>query len=240
MITGMFGLLTIASNPTTTKYARTQALKSLATFVGYQGLIKLLLGSAFGLINSLFIDEEDKEEVVLLNLDPRETDFNKIKIGNTRYDTSAGWGVALRTAARFITSEKSSNGVVTSLNEGFKSNSFDEVTNFFKNKLSPSARFLYNYKADNHPTDIYKTREEATTYDYVQALFVPLTISSTMEDVSNSMDNKQGSTVAKTTFNFILNTYGINSMTYGEKLPSLKSNQMSPPKLPTLKSPPKP
>jgi len=240
MITGMFGLLTMASNPTTTKYARTQALKSLATFVGYQGLIKLLLGSAFGLINSLFIDEEDKEEVVLLNLDPRETDFNKIKIGNTRYDTSAGWGVALRTAARFITSEKSSNGVVTSLNEGFKSNSFDEVTNFFKNKLSPSARFLYNYKADNHPTDIYKTREEATTYDYVQALFVPLTISSTMEDVSNSMDNKQGSTVAKTTFNFILNTYGINSMTYGEKLPSLKSNQMSPPKLPTLKSPPKP
>jgi len=216
MITSMYNLTKLTLSPETTKYVRKQALKSITTFIGYQGIMKGLLGLSMYALSSLIGDEEE-EEIDVLNLDPRDTDFNKLRWGNTRYDTSAGWGIMSRTLARVLTGEKVSGGKTTELNEQYKGTSLSEVPGFFFNKLSPTARFTYNIMTNTHPSDIYADAEDATTYDYIKSIAVPLTISSTIEDMGLVGENKKPASALKTSFNFILNTYGVNSMTYDLK-----------------------
>lgn len=227
MITSMYNLTKLTLSPETTKYVRKQALKSITTFIGYQGIMKALLGLSMYALSSLRGDEEE-EEIDVVNLDPRDTDFNKLRWGNTRYDTSAGWGIMSRTLARVLTGEKVSGGKTIELNEEYKGTSLTEIPNFFFNKLSPTARFTYNYLTNTHPSDIYADAEDATTYDYIKSIAVPLTISSTIEDMGLVGENKKPASALKTSFNFILNTYGINSMTYAPKKKKAGKVSMNP------------
>ena len=198
----------------TNKYVKGLILKNLLFFVGYQALMKILMGVAIGAINNLLGDEE--EEVELFNLNLTDTDFNKIRWGDTRYDTSAGLGILMRTAARFATQKKGDKDI----------DGFTEVGRFFFNKLSPGARLAYNVYSGNHPTDIYGDKKDATVLDYFEAVAIPLTISGTLEDLGVLGDNEQPP--AKTFFNFVFNTYGINSQTYQTtKKGSKKTQQKS-------------
>ena len=77
-----------------------------------------------------------------VELDPRSADFGKIKVGNTRFDVTAGMSSILTLAARLMTqsSKSATTGVVSKLgNEFGQTNGVDLVTQFLENKLSPTA-----------------------------------------------------------------------------------------------------
>lgn len=74
--------------------------------------------------------------------DPRSADFGKIKVGNTRFDVTAGMSSILNLAARIVTqsSKSSSTGVVSKLGGGYgETSGVDLITQFLENKLSPTA-----------------------------------------------------------------------------------------------------
>lgn len=80
-----------------------------------------------------------------VDLDPRSTDFGKIKIGNTRFDVAGGMSGLVTLAARGITqSSKSSTGKITQLNsDEFGSPNYgDLLMNFVGNKLSPAGQVV--------------------------------------------------------------------------------------------------
>ncbi len=205
MITGMFSLLRTIGKKDTTPYVRKEAIKSLAAFTAYQVLAKYLIASVYGAITP---DEE--EEVISVDYNPVSTDFNKLRIGEVRYDASAGWGIMIRTLARFATNQKSKN--IYSKNEDINKtrgqNVFSEASNFLKNKMSPSVRQFYKWKVNEHPTDIYKKREEATLYNYAEAILIPLNIA----QLISGYEKKDP--VRKQVLNNVLALYGIGVQEY--------------------------
>lgn len=81
-----------------------------------------------------------------VELDPRSSDFGKIRVGNTRFDVTGGMASVATLAARLATmkSKSSTTGILSPLNSGaFGSQTgMDVVNNFFENKLSPAASIV--------------------------------------------------------------------------------------------------
>ena len=212
MITGMVGLTAVMLNPKTTKYVRYQALKGVGTFIMYQAIMQGLFAAIIGSMSALGGD--DDEEVDVLNLELTDTDFGKVRYGDTTYDPTGGWSVLLRTAGRLGYGTKSVDGKDIPLDEGYMKSRFDDILRTLKNKLSPTARQALNYIDNQHPTDFTKDVEDATVFDYVQALALPLSNAGLMEDVNRISEGEKGATEAKATLNFLMNFYGIGTMTY--------------------------
>jgi hypothetical protein len=84
-----------------------------------------------------------------VELDPRSSDFGKIKVGDTRFDMSGGMGSLLTFAARLATAKSKSTTThrVTELDSGkFGGKTrLDVVHDFFENKLSPAASIIRDY-----------------------------------------------------------------------------------------------
>ena len=81
--------------------------------------------------------------------DPRNSDFGKIKIGDTRFDMLGGFGQYITLAARLLTSESisSNSGKTQSLdtNKYGKPNDVDVIGKFLRNKESPFVSFAHDY-----------------------------------------------------------------------------------------------
>jgi hypothetical protein len=84
-----------------------------------------------------------------VELDPRSSDFGKIKVGDTRFDMSGGMASLLTFAARLATmkSKSTTTHVVSELNSGRfgGKTGLDVVHDFFENKLSPAASIIRDY-----------------------------------------------------------------------------------------------
>lgn len=111
---------------------RKMALKNMISFVGF-GVLTLSLAAAGG---------ADVE------IDPRSSDFGKIKFGNTRYDMWAGFQQVIRLIAQIATGQKksSSTGKITELDgKSFPGETRGDVAlRFLRSKASPSAGIMYN------------------------------------------------------------------------------------------------
>lgn len=106
-------------------FVRQQAARNLLAIVGTMALIYAIAG---------MLDPESVE------LDPRSSNFGKIKIGNTRFDISGGMGSLVVLAARLLSgSTKDSKGRVKSLTSGkFGARSrLDVLEDFAQGKASP-------------------------------------------------------------------------------------------------------
>lgn len=212
MITGMVGVVRDMTRKDSTRYLRGQAATSLITFIGYQFIMKQLIISAYGLLVYPFLedDDEEKDDVFTADYNPVSTDFNKLTIGNTRYDLSSGWGIAARTLSRFVLNEKSSGIGAPNVDYSDLNNqtAFGEVGQFFENKMSPLASQLWKLKLGEHPTEFYGDIKDATTYDYMQALFIPITISELTDGVMEKTPK------SKIFFDTVLNGYGVSVQNY--------------------------
>lgn len=173
-----------------------------------EGIRQLLgsLGATATLLTLAQLMRPDEEDTV--ELDPRSSDFGKIKIGNTRYDMSGGNANLLVLLARVITqrTKSSSTGVIKKLGDGFGSTTGDElVLRYFTNKTSPVASlFLSIAKGkdfDGQPLDIKK--------ELISRMY-PLFI----QDVAEVMKEDKSQTVFAILAGFFgvgLGTYGMNN-----------------------------
>jgi hypothetical protein len=107
--------------------ARAEALKTVATYIG--------IGSTV-----LYLAQAGGAEV---NLDPRSTDFGKIKVGTTRFDIWSGFQQWVRLIAQVYSGEKVNlKGQVKTLGEGYKEDDrLDIIGRFARAKASPAAGF---------------------------------------------------------------------------------------------------
>lgn len=120
--------LTLHAFDKMTPFARKQAIKNL---------VKIISGTAAVMAIANAVKPGSVE------LDPRSSDFGKIKVGDTRFDVTGGENSIATLAARLLTSSSKSttSGQVTKLNSGkFGSQTdMDVFNNFWENKLSPAA-----------------------------------------------------------------------------------------------------
>ena len=210
MISGMVGLIGDIGRKDSTPYLRKQAATSLATFVGYQFIMKLLISQAYQLLVMPFSGED--EEDITHDMNSVSTDFNKLKINNTRYDVSSGYGIGVRTLARVIYSAKSKGIEYEDVAfDNFMSSGPQEVLTYFSNKMSPLARQISNFYLEKHPTEFRADIDDANAYDYFEALFVPLTITELMEGIEKDTPK------SKIAFDTLLTIYGVGVQTYGEE-----------------------
>lgn len=109
-----------------------------------KNLIKILAAQAviFGLARALL--GEDR-----FSLDPRSSDFAKIKVGNTRWDTTGGMGSLAVLAGRLLTGSiaSSTTGEVSSLTDPKYGgqNRYDVAVDFIGNKMSPIGGVVRDY-----------------------------------------------------------------------------------------------
>ena len=109
---------------------RMEALKSMGTYIGV-GMATLAIAKAAGLS---------------VEIDPRNTDFGKIKVDNTRYDIWAGFQQWVRLFAQLATNEvKKSDGTIKELGEGYKADDrLDLLGKFARSKASPALAITMN------------------------------------------------------------------------------------------------
>lgn len=142
-----------------------------------------------------------------IELDPRSSDFGKLRIGDTRFDLSGGMAGLLTLGARMLTqSSKSANtGEVKDLNTGeFGSRTTLSVLgDFASNKLSPIARVITDQMEGKNFEG-----EKPTIGSVVKSLTMPLII----QQYSELKDSKNAANTAAT---LIAEGLGIGSNTYG-------------------------
>jgi hypothetical protein len=169
-------------------FARKQAVR---------GMVQLMGGVAMTL-------ELAKMAGAEVNMDPRSTDFGKIKFGDTRVDILGGLQQPFVAAWRIATGESvsSTTGVTENLQGGFGNKSrFDIGENFFLNKLAPVPGYAKMWSKDeNFAGDDFHAGKEAAR------LVLPIGIESSYEGFKSSPE-AGATTAALGTFGFGVQTY---------------------------------
>jgi DNA-cytosine methyltransferase len=127
------------------KLARQKALKTYATFFGSIITTMVLLS---------FLMDEDKDEGI--ELDPRSSDFLKIRFQDYRVDPFGGYQQAIVAIAKLFGGVKSTKtGEVKNFSdEGFGQQTREDIIeNYFTNKLAPVPATIYRNYINPSPMD---------------------------------------------------------------------------------------
>lgn len=202
-ITGVNPSMYIRMSPT----ARKQAIKRTLGFFGATSTILAL--AALSLNN----DDDDETNV---EIDPRSSDFAKVKIGNTRIDILAGTQQVYRTLAQAILGEKKNitNGKIEKLGEKFGGQTRGSViNNFFTNKLSPTASIMYKelWLSESEK----ELRKEEGEGD-LRSTFAELTVPLYMQDIPK-LNQEHGA--GATTLLTLMSVFGIGVQNMTPKAP---------------------
>lgn len=190
-------------------FVRKQALKSLLTFGA-------TLGTALGLAKLGGAD---------VVTDPTNSDFAKIKVGNTRYDILGGFQQYIRIASQLIEGKvtSSSSGRTITLGEGYKPLTRKDIAlRFFESKESPVASFasaLFSGQTAlgqdvNVPTEIINRLTPLVVQDMYD-----LYKEGGLEDLINGLP---------TPFGVGTQTYGKTELVTGENFLGERTNQVRP------------
>jgi hypothetical protein len=173
-----------------------------------KNLLKMIMGSAAILGIAKAVDPKSVE------LDPRSSDFGKIRVGDTRFEVTGGNASIGVLASRLLTSSTKSSvsGKVSPLNSGdFGSQTgADVVYNFMENKLSPTASVVKDLlKGSTY------SGEKPTIANEAANLFIPLPISNTVDN----LNNENSANIFATT---LADALGISTNTFSKPKKKLK------------------
>lgn len=182
----------------------TGKITPFARKVAARNLLKVITGTAAIITIANAIKPGSVE------LDPRSSDFGKIKVGHTRFDITGGSGSLMTLAARLATTSSKSTvtGQVNKLNSGKfgAQTGLDVFNNFIDNKVSPAAGVL---------RDIAKGQDtsgnKATPANEVKNLFTPI-------GVQNYLQMKNDPKSANKLLTAIADGMGISANTYSASL----------------------
>lgn len=119
--------------------ARKMALKRTGSFFA---MATTITGLA-----ALYYNNDDDDDTSV-ELDPRSSDFGKIKIKNTRVDFLGGFLPYFRSASQFTMGQKKNltSAQIEELNQKFGGTSRKDIAmDFFANKLAPIPRSIYDW-----------------------------------------------------------------------------------------------
>jgi hypothetical protein len=136
-----------------------------------------------------------------VEIDPRSTDFGKIKVGNTRVDFWAGFQPYARFVAQLIMAERKTPDGMQALNRG------DLIERFARSKLSPAAGLFTDIvKGETYLGDEFALTSEAVADQAFQRL-VPMSI----QDIYEALDDAGVTGLALSMPSLL----GANVQTYG-------------------------
>ncbi len=195
----------LATDPfTKTGVARIEAIKNLATVSG-------ISVSVLGMLALAGLDVEK---------DPRSSDFGKVKIGNIRFDFTAGMAPYIRLLAQIATASTKSSvtGKITKLNTGeyYSRTTFDVLLQFIENKASPMFGVFRDllkgeqFGGEELGFDIDNPRKNIEALKYIaNQMFTPLIISQSIESYNESSGNSllTAGTIAAEMFGVGVNAY---------------------------------
>jgi hypothetical protein len=153
------------------------ALKRTGTFFA--------MATTMTALAALYYNNDDDDDTSL-ELDPRSSDFGKIKIKNTRVDFLGGFLPFYRSASQILMGQKKNltSAQVEELNQKFGGTTrFDIAKDFFANKLAPLPRFGYDFldktKAQAEKDKLEKEQDNSIWNDlgypvWAQNLTVPI------------------------------------------------------------------
>lgn len=178
----------------------------MSTFARKQAainLLKVVAGTATILATAKAIAPDSVE------LDPRSSDFGKIRIGDTRFDVTGGMGSLIVLASRLITQESksSTSGKVSEINSGkFGALKGQDVFfNFLTNKLSPVGSVI---------KDLFNQKDfegkPITALGELKNLFAPLPLTNAYEAIKNPKS-------ANPLLVILADALGISANTYSKK-----------------------
>lgn len=157
-----------------------------------------------------------------VEVDPRSSDFGKIRFGETRLDPLAGLSQATVLTSRLITqSTKRADGKIEKLDGSGMSNSVDTAFDFLRTKFSPVVGAVANWRAGETVVG-----EKTSLAKEAGKLFVPLSF----QDIYKAMQD-QG--IPRGTALSVLSLFGMGMNTYGprtksgDKLDELRAAGMS-------------
>ena len=166
--------------------------------IAFDNLVKIIIATVFIETIATLNDDEKTE------LDPRSSDFLKLKFGDTRISFLRGVAGLIVLTAKMITGQTKSatTGEISDLESGFgKTSRFDTLLNFFVNKAPPSTRSLI---------DITRGRDfKGDTPTFSSILMqtgVPISVQNVIELVKNPTIDQ--------TFGTILDFFGFSSNTF--------------------------
>lgn len=181
------------------KFAKRQAAENL---------LKAVVGSAVVLGIAHAIKKDSVE------LDPRSSDFGKIKAGDTRFNVTGGFASIITLAMRTIpslwgqgSSKSSTTGLVTPLNSdrfGAKS-AGDVIVSFLEGKASPAFRLLIDHLNGRD----FQGNKPTVTGDMVN-LFAPLPITNAVELYQDPKSAPMLLAMISDALGFGTNTYSSN------------------------------
>lgn len=184
------------------KELRTEYMKDMLIFLG-TGLSVLA-----GIMYAVGGDDDDEDKITVEG-DPRSSDFMKLKQGNTRWDIWGGFQPYVRVMAQLITrqSKSTTSGKIKSLDgEGaFARDAGDVLSSFFRNKLAPIPGGVINVMSGKNSIG-----EKVTLGSQLRDFVVPLNYSG-IQDAMKEQGYKALFTVG------IPSTFGIGTQTYESK-----------------------
>ncbi len=132
LIASRVNMFLMPFNPKQTKFARLEAMRTMSRLMGGAALVLTLA----------------KWAGADVELDPRSSDFAKIKVRNTRVDVLGGFQQYVRLVAQVASGQtvSSTTGQMTSLGSGFGERSRkDIIQRFLEGKLAPPASFVNEF-----------------------------------------------------------------------------------------------
>jgi hypothetical protein len=164
----------------------------------------LAFGACMILLAKLFNGDDDDDRNVWSDmLDPRSSDFGRVRIGNTSYSIFAGNEMVWRLIARLYTGQTKTNGVV----KDYKHYGVEAAIDYLRGKLNPLLGATVDYWMDKN--FVGEKLSEKSAWELMNDYALPLTASAIYENFAKNPDDPLAAI-----FNAAPTFFGMTSHTY--------------------------